>query len=457
MDWQYKSSVAGIDWPTLPSAQGATILAIQYQLNESQWWSPEELMDYQLMQLQTLVQYARRYSPYYSKHLPVRVDLECLTPDNWRELPILTRKDLQSAGTAICTSPAPPAHGKTFPITTSGSTGRVVETKGTEVSHLFWTAFALREHIWQQRDLSGKLAAIRYQKNGGALPPDGLRRKGWGNSTDALVCTGPAVSLNVLSDISAQAQWLQREDPDYLLTHPSVMFELTRYCKKHNICLPSLRQVRTLAEALPPMLRNACREVWDVGLVDMYSSQEVGYIALQCPEYEHYHVQSEGVLVEVLDQHERPCAPGEIGKVIVTNLHNYAAPLIRYEIGDYTEVGTPCACGRGLPVLKRIMGRYRNLLSLPSGEKRWPTMLGIYTSQDFAPIVDAIQLVQRSLEKIEVRLVAKRPLDSSEREQLTNLIHHNLGYPFQLKFEYVDSIRRSDTGKYEEFISDLTV
>jgi len=453
MKWQYKSSVAGIDWPTLPSTQGATILSVQYQLNESQWWSPEDMMDYQLMQLQTLVQYARRYSPHYSKHLPARVDLECLTPENWQELPILTRKELQSEGTTLFTNPSPPAHGKTFPIRTSGSTGRVVETKGTAVNQLFWNAFTLRDHIWQQRDLSGKLAVIRFLNSDGAYPPDGLRRKGWGSSTDDLVHTGPAVLLNILSDITAQAQWLQREDPDYLLTHPSVMFELTRYCQKHNICLPSLCQVRTLAETIPHTLRNACRKVWDVGLVDMYTSQEVGYIALQCPEYEHYHVQSEGVLVEVLDQHGRPCAPGEIGKVIVTNLHNYAAPLIRYEIGDYAEVGHPCACGRGLPVLKRIMGRYRNLVTLPSGEQRWP-VLGYHDFQEIAPI-EAAQMVQHTLEQIEVRLVAKRPLNSGELEQLISLIHHNLGYPFQLKFEYVDAVRRSDTGKYEDFISEL--
>jgi phenylacetate-CoA ligase len=104
-------------------------------------------------------------------------------------------------------------------------------------------------------------------------------------------------------------------------------------------------------------------------MVDMYTCQEAGYLALQCPDHPHYHVQSENVLLEVVDDQGLPCAPGEVGRVLVTSLNNFATPLIRYEIGDYAEVGAACSCGRGLPVLKRIMGRYRNLLTLPDGTR----------------------------------------------------------------------------------------
>lgn len=61
----------------------------------------------------------------------------------------------------------------------------------------------------------------------------------------------------------------------------------------------------------------------------MYSANEVGYIALQCPRTEVYHVLSEGALVEVLDEHGQACAPGAIGRVVVTPLHNFAMPLFR--------------------------------------------------------------------------------------------------------------------------------
>jgi phenylacetate-CoA ligase len=189
-------------------------------------------------------------------------------------------------------------------------------------------------------------------------------------------------------------------------------------------------------------------------MVDMYSSQETGYLALQCPDHPHYHVQSESVLLEVVDDQGRPCAPGEVGRVLVTCLNNFATPLIRYEIGDYAEVGEPCPCGRGLPVLKRIMGRYRNLLTLPDGSRRWPRLGYESKLQDIAPI-ELMQMVQRNLDEIDVRLVVPRPLSATEQESLTGFIQKNLGHPFRLRFEYVDSIRNPANGKIEQFISQV--
>ena len=140
----------------------------------------------------------------------------------------------------------------------------------------------------------------------------------------------------------------------------------------------------------------------------MYSTQEVGYITLQCPKSEHHHVQAEGVFIEILDDNGSPCRPGEMGKVIATPLHNLAMPLIRYDVGDYAEFGEPCPCGRGLPVLRRIMGRSRNLLRLPSGERIFPYFHdGLF--REIAP-VRQFQVVQIHPQRFDVRLVTERPL-----------------------------------------------
>src|SRR3546814_13116510 len=94
------------------------------------------------------------------------------------------------------------------------------------------------------------------------------------------------------------------------------------------------------------------------------------YLALQCPEHEHYHVQSEAVLLEVLDEEDRPCRPGEVGRVVVTPLTNFAMPMIRYAVGGLAAVGAPCPCGRGLPVLTRILGRARDKIGRASCRAR---------------------------------------------------------------------------------------
>ena len=135
----------------------------------------------------------------------------------------------------------------------------------------------------------------------------------------------------------------------------------------------------------------------------------------------------------------------------MTPFFNYATPLIRYELGDYAEVGEPCPCGRTLPVLKRILGRTRNTLVLPDGRRFWPHF-GSRALRKLAPIVQH-QYVQTEANVIEARLVTERPLTPAEEEALRASILGNLPIPYDIKFAYYDEIPRSAGGKYEDFIS----
>ncbi len=176
-------------------------------------------------------------------------------------------------------------------------------------------------------------------------------------------------------------------------------------------------------------------------------------MALQCPENDHYHVQCENVLLEVLDEKGVPCKPGETGRVVVTAMHNFATPLIRYSIGDYAMVGEACSCGRTLPVLRRIMGRVRNMMTLPSGGKVWP-YFGANKLGDVAPLKQ-YQLVQKSLTELELRVVPERPLTSDDEAKMRTVIFESLGESFQLNFSYLDAIPCGPGGKYEDFRSEV--
>ena len=240
------------------------------------------------------------------------------------------------------------------------------------------------------------------------------------------------------------------------MTHPTNLYLLAKYCLDNAILLENLSQASTLSEILRPEVRDACRTAWGVEVPDIYSGRDVGYIALQCPEHEHYHVQAEGIYMEILDENGKPCEPGELGRVVVTPLDNFAMPLIRYDIGDYAEVGKHCPCGRGLPVLKRIVGRVQDLVVLPSGERRW-TLLSAGNIESFLEIapIRQCQFVQKDLQTIEVRLVADRDLTDSEEDAIRNWIITKLDYPFSVMFTFVDNIPRTLSGKYQDFISEV--
>lgn len=444
-----RSSVRGVGWPAMPGPRASLLLAMQFQLTQSQWWQPENLRLQQFRQAATLLAHAIDSVPFYREHFgtfgcdPAK---DGVSPEAWTEIPLLQREHIQRCGDALRCRQLPPDHGRVFDYTTSGSTGSPIRFSKTDITDLFWRAFTLRDHLWHQRDLGGKLAVIRTTVN----EAEGA---GWGPATNEVFDAGYCATLNIRTDIATQAKWLERQNPDYLLSHPSNIQALAKHCVETGIRLPRLRQVRTFGETLMPGLREACFQAWGATLTDVYSAEEVGYIALQCPVHEHYHVQAESLLVEILDEAGKPCSPGEIGRVVLTTLHNFAMPLIRYEIGDYAELGEPCPCGRGLPVLKRIMGRQRNMLTLPDGRQHWPS----FPAEGWLPIapVRQFQLVQRDLEHIEARFVADRPVTADEKQRLAAMLHEYLRYPFRIDFVQLERIERKPNCKFEDFISEV--
>lgn len=447
---RFSSAMPGVAWPAIPGPRGVMRLALLHQLSETQWWSAEQLRAHQLEQLNALLGHARAHSAYMARVLSALPPT--LSEDDWLSLPVLRRDAVQTFKDQIRCSVVPAAHGKRHAVFSSGSTGKPVATEQTDLSQLFWEVLTLREHLWHRRDFSGKLASLRHYPADVALPASGGQGPNWGSATADLVQTGPVAMLSVSASVQEQLAWLRRENPDYLLTHPTVLGELLDAIEAgRSLGDARLREVRTISESLTEGLRTRCQVILGVPLTDIYSARETGYLALQCPDHPHYHVQAEGVRVEVLDDHDRPCAPGEIGRVVVTPLHNFAFPLLRYDIGDYAEVGAPCACGRGLPVLTRILGRQRNMLTFPDGRKTWP-ILNFRSLNGIVP-VRQLRMTQLTPEHIQVELVTPVRPDAALQDRLAELIRHNLGHAFVLSFLYPDHIARSAGGKFEDFVS----
>ena len=446
-----KSAHTEIAWPAFPGPTSAALLALQHQFEQSQWWPAETLLQYQLRQLDLLIAHAARTVPFYHHRLRHFDELSRgeLTLEAFRRIPIMRRSDIQEFGPALVSRQVPKDHEPISEVSTSGSTGRPITVKRTAVAALFDKAFNLRNHLWHRRDFSAKSASIRSLKGDAAKAAIENRPVNW---VDAYP-SGPRVLLLITTPVGEQLDWLVREEPEYLLTYPSNLLALVRRSEEVGVRLPKLREVATIGEVLDPSVRDACDKVWGVPVVDGYSAFEIGAIALQCPEHPHYHVQGESVLVEVLDEDGAPCAPHQAGRVVLTGLHDFATPLIRYEIGDYAEVGEPCPCGRGLPVLTRILGRSRGMLTLPSGEQLWPRFRAIKFGE-FAS-VRQFQLIQRNLHEIEVKLVVTQPLTSAEEERIGERIGSSYGHPFALNFVYVDEIPRAASGKFEDFRSEI--
>lgn len=436
-----RSGCTGVVWPALADDQSAHFLALQYHLGQSQWWPQQRIFDLQLQQFSSVFRHAVKTVPYYRQRFtPWSSGISGWS--QYRELPLSTRSEVQQAGAAMHSETPPPEHGPVVATESSGSTGSPLVTRGTACSQLMWYAFLLRDHLWHGRDLRGKLAAIRSKTAAVNFP-------NWGLATSPYV-TGPSVVMGVTGDLDEQLNWLVAENPEYLLSLATNVLALARRSLERGLRLPQLKQVRTYAESLRPETRAVVREAWGVDVVDSYSSEELGYLALQCPQCESYHVQSEGVILEVLDSGGRPCRSGEVGQVVVSTLHNFAMPLLRYASGDYAEVGDPCACGRGLPVLRRIVGRQRNMLLRPDGGQYWPSFAS-QVWRELAPVTQ-FQVVQTARDALELRVAVPRELTAEESRRLIAALHDSLGFEYRTTLLRMPEIPRTPGGKYEDFI-----
>jgi len=127
-------------------------------------------------------------------------------------------------------------------------------------------------------------------------------------------------------------------------------------------------------------------------------------------------------------------------------------PLIRYELGDLAEVGTAHpSCGRGLPTLRRILGRYRNLFRFRDGKRVWPVFTN-FQVHEFVPLKQ-MQVVQIDLDHVEIRYVpdgSDRPIDLLG---LTHSVRTTLDQPVEVTLRPVERIERSPSGKYEDCVS----
>jgi len=278
-----------------------------------------------------------------------------------------------------------------------------------------------------------------------------VREDNWGAATAGLCDTGPADGLAITEDIPAQARWLAEHNPDLLVTQPGNLRALADWFLEHGGAPARLACLRSTGEPLTPEVRQHAQRAFGLPVEDAYSARETGYLALQCPRHEHLHVQEEGVLLELLDEAGAPVPPGSAGRVVVTVLHNFASPLVRYDTGDWAVAGpAACDCGRTLATLARVLGRGRNRLRLRDGRLHWPAF-DPWRLPDVHGLLDW-QVRQREIGRFELLLVADDRFDPAHQDLFARALVADLGERCDVTCARVDRIDRGPGARREPFI-----
>jgi phenylacetate-CoA ligase len=421
------------------------------RLQRTQWLSPDELARYQKPLIERLVRHAAEQTEFYANRLkPLIEEGGAVALSRWQEIPILTRQEVLENAAAMKARAVPPETGGIVVGRSSGTTNQPLEHQRSRVADVLSNCQLDRVFELFELDLTKSLAFITHDAEGRCAYPDGLEAKGW-NRTER----GARLSiLEIRTPTADQLEWLERVQPAYVMTYPNNLRAIAETAKARSGSPLRLKALIASGEVLSDETREIVMSVFGCAAIDVYASREVGQIAFQCPDAANFHVCSELVLCELLDERGREVGAGEYGRVVVTSLYNYAMPFIRYDLGDVAKRSSSrCSCGRGLPAVERIGGRARNLYIAPDGSRQWPPLGPITKSLARVLPYRQVQFVQDDLTTIEIRYVPMSPGDEPDLDRVQEVMRRELHPSVRIRLTAIDQIERGAGRKIEQFIS----
>ena len=425
-----------------PQAAPAVLLA--QQLRAIQKRALVDQAAGQFEQLTLLLAHAHRYSPFWRDRLAaVNYGSATIDAHFLKSLPILTRQDLQENFDALQAKWPDLKEEDIFSVTSSGSTGKPVRVqKFRKFQNPLDSAHTLIELEWHNIDPHQTIASLGFGVEDQA-------HLSWGGIFQALHYKWRCLTRNVTQhSLESHLDWLMKEKPAYLKVSPFVAAQLARLALDQKKSLP-IKAIICQSEKVSAVHRALCKEAFGATIIDRYSSEETGLIALQCPTHHDLHVMSAGVIVEIVNASGQACAIGEVGKVLVTNLVSYAMPLIRYDLGDFASWGPACNCGMTLPVISKLWGRVRNSVIHADGSAHPMGFLG--DDIGIMPNILEFKIEQYLGKELYLELVCKQALNQEEINQIHEIFAKNGLSDLWLFIMRVSKLTDDGQPKREEF------
>ena len=432
-------------FPALDRANGTSIGDKLAHLSASERDDPELMRRRQEEAAARVVLTTRRRSAFYRRLWGQRPGpaSDCPPLDG---LPVLTKGDLREIEGEF---PLADYRGRVIRCVTSGSTGKPMTfLRSMEQESWFW---ALRFRIW---------GWAGYRPGDPYLTVNLNPRTAWKKRLQDVLFRCSYLTFNADNlDAERIAGTLNRRRIPHLNGFSSSLFALAQHMLEHGLRAPDVTGVTATGDTLFAPYREALESAFGVRVLDYYGAGGEGFhVASQCPESgSRYHIHPENAVLEFLGDHG-PAPPGEPGRIVVTQLHNDAMPLVRYELGDLAVAAPPgacCSCGRTLPMLERLEGRVPDLISVPDGTYLVPHFFVVLFKG--LQSVYRYQIVQRQAGRMVVRLVGR---EGCQRPEVEDAVRREVAAATREQitpeFEWTDDIPLSGAGKRRLVISEIT-
>lgn len=413
----------------------------------SQYWTEEQVCEYQLSRVKTIVEHAYKSVPYYSalmRKIGMKPeDLKSL--DDLKAFPILRKETIQNDFQSFLAR----GYQKYYPITrsTGGTTGVPFKYYNDIASWGLNWATKIRTFNWGGYKLGQDRIAIL---KGGSLSRKGkfsLGTRFWRymqlNYTIDIMQMSEADIVRYLADI-------RKRNIRFIRGYPSALLTLARSLNQQSECIP-MKGIFTTAEMLYDDHREEIQKAFGCEVTDAYGCGEGMAGASQCEVHAAYHVNIETSILEILAKDGMCSQPGEEGEIVVTSLNDFAMPFIRYAPGDLAvaKAGT-CSCGRQLPLIEKINGRASDLIKLPNGR----ILNGL--SIPFEALTESLQqfqLVQEEDDRLVLYVIPKGSFNDVVRARLQNILINLAGSGVRVEVQPVTEIKQTVSGKRRYIIS----
>jgi len=418
---------------------------------QTQHWSRERLEEMQWRRLEKLLSHAYEFSPFYRDRFR-RWGLEprdIQSPDDLRRLPVLTKEDIQQSGQHMVSTSS--RREELIPDMTGGSTGRPLRFCRDRFADSHRRAATFRHNRMAGWNLGDKVGVVWGARR------DLVGLRGWKAEVRSRLLERQRV-LDASSmgprEMARFGEILTRFRPTVLFGYAKAMAIFARFLSETGIDGIHPQSVVTSAEMLEPGERLLIEQAFGCPVYDRYGCREVGLIASECEYRGGLHINAESLYVEIMSNGV-PARPGELGHVVITDLVNYAMPMIRYRIDDLASpAAASCKCGRGLPLIDKIAGRTTEFIVLPDGRLVSGASLTIYLVARIKGIGQA-QLIQEDPTTVRVRVVPDHEFGDATIDSFCAQAREIMGDGISFRFELCDRIERESSGKYRFCISNV--
>jgi len=423
-------------------------------LKDSQYWTKKRIENYQMIELNKLLNYAYENVPYYNrifKEIGLKPD-DIQNFEDFKKIPFLT-KEIIRKNTKDLISKKYPVEKLKF-VTTGGSTGTPMGFYADEKVY-FEREWAFMVNQWNRVGyrFGSKSVVLR-----GNIIKKGKANIYWDYDPVFKNLFFSTYHMNE-ETLPKYIQIIRDFKPEFIWNYPSAATILAKFMKINNIRpFESVKALLCGSENLYPLQRELFEEVFNCRVYSWYGHTEQAVLAGECEDNNYYHIFPEYGFVELINRGRVIHNDNEFGEIVATGFNNYAFPFIRYRTLDIAKYKNyNCSCGRNYRLFEKVEGRAQDLVVTRDG--RLITLTALIFGQHFNSFsrLKEMQIIQEKKGELLIKIVKAPEFSDNDKDEIATRIYNAVGSGLKINFKFVDNIPRTKSGKMRFLIQRLSI